>query len=45
MTLYQLATYIAIPLLGLGSLAVFIAFLYEFFKHPPNDTPTNKPQS
>ncbi len=37
MNLYQLATYIAIPLLGLGSLAVFIAFLLEFFKHPPDD--------
>ena len=37
MNLYQIATYIAIPLLGLGSLATFIAFLIEFFKHPPND--------
>lgn len=37
MSLYQIATYIAIPLLGLGSLTVFIAFLIEFFKHPPSN--------
>lgn len=37
MTLYHIATYIAIPLLGLGSLAVFIAFLIQFFKHPPGE--------
>ena len=30
---YHLATWIAIPLLGLGGLAVFVMFLVSFFRH------------
>lgn len=33
MNLYRLVTWIAVPLLGLGSIAVFSVFLYHLVTH------------
>ncbi|MDA0748075.1 MAG: hypothetical protein O2954_16250 [bacterium] len=45
MNLYQIATWIAIPLLGLGSITVFLTFLIQFLRHqapnPENPPPTD----